>query len=257
MATSRAIMDHPMKCPYCAEEIKAEATVCRYCQRDLAFFKPVMHELSQLEARVSEISSSVDGLRSEVEALRSAGSPVSPPRSKPTEGLSLRLGLVALFPALVSIGLFWFQKFVWVSLLIPLPFGFLLGAWWHGKHPKAYALIGLTVGVTEMAAALIAIGIRPEPLELSDGVGAFVIYVVGATVLFLAGGLFGDLFDSRRFPEEYEQPGLAMRVAENVTGAHKEPNKTLMLLIQALGPAFLGLLGTVAVVIGGLIQGSS
>lgn len=247
-------MDHLMKCPYCAEEIKAEAMVCRHCQRDLTFFKPIMRELSQLEARVSEISSSVDGLRSEVEALRTGA--ISVPQSKSAEGLPLRLGLIALFPALVSIGLFWFQKFVWVSLLTPLPFGFLLGAWWHGKHPKAYALIGLTVGIIEMAAALIAIGIGPDPLEFSDGIGAFVIYVVGATVLFLAGGLFGDLFDSRRFPEEYGHPRFARKVAENVTGAHKEPNKTLILLIQALGPAFLGLIGTIAVVVGGLIQGS-
>ncbi len=230
--------------------------VCRYCQRDLTFFKPVMQRLSQLEAQVSEISTFVGGLQSDVEALRTGGRPVSSAQRKPAESLPLRLGLIALFPALVSIGLFWFQKFVWVSLLAPLPFGFLLGARWPGKHPKAYALLGLCVGIIEMAAALIAIGIGPEPLELSDGVGAFVIYVIGAAVLFLAGGLFGDLFDSRRFPERYEQPRLATRVAENVAGADKEPNKTLILLIQALGPAFLGLIGTIAIVIGGFIQGS-
>jgi hypothetical protein len=82
------------------------------------------------------------------------------------------------------------------------------------------------------------------------------MYVIGAAVLFLTGGLFGDLFDSRRFPERYEQLKLARRVAENVAGRDKEPNKTLILLIQALGPAFLGLIGTIAIVIGGLIQGS-
>jgi hypothetical protein len=111
----------------------------------------------------------VGGLRSEVEALRTGGRPVPSPQRRPTEGLPFRLALIALFPALVSIGLSWFQKVVWISLIIPLPFGFLLGAWWHGKHPRAYALLGLTVGIIEMAAALIIIGIRPESLEFRMG----------------------------------------------------------------------------------------
>jgi hypothetical protein len=214
--------------------------------------------LSRRNAFEIHDSSWRDDIRRLVTALERAikGEPVPSPQQQPKQEISLlRLGLIVLFPALISIGLFTvFTDFVWVSLILPLPVGVWLGIRWRGRHPKMYALLGLSVGVIEMAAALITLSIKTDDWTYQEDVVSLIImYVIGATILFVAGGLFGDLIKDIRFPgEEKEPPKLARRIAKDISGSNKEPNKTLILLIQALGPSVLAFLGTIVTVLAAL-----
>ena len=62
-----------MNCPFCAEEIKDDAVVCKHCRRDLAIVRPVLLEL---RAQAEQIAA----LKEEVQALRFLFETTSEPR---------------------------------------------------------------------------------------------------------------------------------------------------------------------------------
>src|SRR5215208_7810311 len=66
-----------MKCPYCSEEIKEDASACRYCGRDLSLWQ----ENKRLREKLSALEEQISGITAYLDVQRAGSHP--PPEERP------------------------------------------------------------------------------------------------------------------------------------------------------------------------------
>jgi hypothetical protein len=142
-----------MRCPYCAEEVKDEAVVCKHCHSELFVVRPLLEKINEMSARMAALTQAESHLEAEV-----ASHVHHTPARRRHPGLSglesVALTYIGLVLAHFLIIVHFDSKLLYlriVSIAVPFLFGFL-----YRETERTNLLAELFWGVVVAAAAILS-----------------------------------------------------------------------------------------------------
>lgn len=193
-----------MQCPYCAESIKDGAVVCKHCDRDLTFFKPLFERLSDLEKRVADLPQTSEG---------TVGPVVDVPALLMVGALCLLSTATTFWAGFTPWRELYKFPFYLVALVPPVLFGLLVGARGYRDGPMRLFNAGFVLGVFDLAAALALLANVQVEINWP---WLLVIFIVGQPVIVAAAGWMVERFTVR--PPSIPWPRWLLRDARFLLG---------------------------------------
>jgi hypothetical protein len=251
-------------CPFCAEEIKDQAVVCKHCHRDLAVQKPLVDENRVLREEIEDLKRQFNSLHRT--ALRPGRRPpaqdevaiVFSPRY--VVGYLLLPILLLLAAHYLIVIRFDLRELVLrlVSIALSLPFGFAL-YWRHRASPAVLTITAAIVGIVAVAGMLAAMNLIDanvpiiprdrkewqEAIEQALSIGlalsaGYMLARVAENLLFGAEGAPGPLNALARSVVSLVAPASSEHDLKARIESFHRVVSTLMVIATTLGSIYAG-----------------